>query len=248
MNGLILAAGKGTRLKHLTRNTNKCLLKINNDNRLIDMHINRLIQLSVKKIIICINHKAEKILAYVKNKYDCEKVNIEFLYQNKLSGIVAAIDLYSTLYNEDFILILADEYYELPINKLKNELKRFKAEHSLVNIFCRDLSEFNNKDAEIAKTFSLNISEKNDLVSIREKPKSDFGNLQGIGLGFYKAESFKYLKKLKINKDTKQLDLDGWINKIILAGYSVSFSSFNGIYTNINTIQEFKKLNEIHYN
>lgn len=120
MNGLILAAGKGSRLKKITEDTNKSLIDIGNNIKLIDYHVQRLLDLKLSVIIIVVNHQADKVYRHIIDKYSQQK--IEFIFQNNLTGIVGAIDLYKKIYDEGFVLALADEFIDFDNDFVKKSL------------------------------------------------------------------------------------------------------------------------------
>ena len=71
MRAMILAAGLGTRLKPLTDNTPKALIKVK-DKTLLELQINKIKAAGISEIIINVHHFAEEI--------------IEFLQQNNFFG------------------------------------------------------------------------------------------------------------------------------------------------------------------
>ena len=64
---IILAGGKGTRVKKITKNHPKALLKFYNK-PFIEYQINYLIKQNVKEIIVSIRYKPKEFLEYFKKK------------------------------------------------------------------------------------------------------------------------------------------------------------------------------------
>ena len=60
MKCLILAAGRGKRIKHITKKLPKCLIKINKES-LLQRQIRLLHRLNIKNIIVVKGFKAKKI-------------------------------------------------------------------------------------------------------------------------------------------------------------------------------------------
>ena len=83
---IILAAGRGSRLKKITKHDTKCMLHIDNQ-RLIDIYITCLVKSGCESIIIVTGHGADSLITYVKTRYP--KEIIEFVYN----------DLYATTNN-----------------------------------------------------------------------------------------------------------------------------------------------------
>ncbi|KEI12090.1 CTP:phosphocholine cytidylyltransferase [Clostridium novyi B str. ATCC 27606] len=79
MRAIILAAGKGTRLRPLTENTPKPLVKVNGK-PIIERQIECLIEKGIREIIIVTGYLAEKF-NYIQQKYDY--INIKLIHNKK---------------------------------------------------------------------------------------------------------------------------------------------------------------------
>ena len=64
MQGLILAAGMGKRLKELTQNNTKCMVKVNGVT-LIERMLRQLDALDLSRIVIVIGYEGEKLKEYI---------------------------------------------------------------------------------------------------------------------------------------------------------------------------------------
>lgn len=110
MKALILAAGKGERLRPLTLKTPKALVEING-RTLLDRHICKLIDAGFKDIVINISWLREKIKAFIQQK-NYQGINIQFSDEGDRpletgGGMLRALPL---LGKEPFLVINADIY------------------------------------------------------------------------------------------------------------------------------------------
>lgn len=64
MQGLILAAGMGKRLKELTQNNTKCMVKVNGVS-LIDRMLHQLDKLQLSRIVIVVGYEGQKLKDYI---------------------------------------------------------------------------------------------------------------------------------------------------------------------------------------
>ena len=106
---LLLAAGLGTRLRPITLELPKCLVKIGKE-PLLENWINKLENIKVDKILINTHYMSEKIDLFLDKKYKNQKKIIKF-HENQLLGTAGTL-----IANRDFfydsigIMIHADNF------------------------------------------------------------------------------------------------------------------------------------------
>lgn len=64
MQAIILAAGMGKRLKELTKNNTKCMVKVNGVS-LIDRMLHQIERQHVDRIVIVVGYEGEKLINYI---------------------------------------------------------------------------------------------------------------------------------------------------------------------------------------
>lgn len=85
MQAMILAAGMGKRLKHLTENNTKCMVKVN-ETSIIERALRILDRKGLSKIVLVVGYKGKKLIEFVEQldihtplvyvwNYDYEKTN-----------------------------------------------------------------------------------------------------------------------------------------------------------------------------
>jgi mannose-1-phosphate guanylyltransferase len=116
MKALILAAGKGTRLKHLTADKPKPMLEIGGE-PLLAHHVRRLQAVGVKEIAINLHHAAGVITDYFGdgNRYG---VHIEYSYEPELLGTAGAAKKLAPYLNESFYVIYSDVFNNVDLTAL----------------------------------------------------------------------------------------------------------------------------------
>ncbi len=119
--GMILAAGKGSRLKDLGLEKPKALLKLR-DGTFLEYILKKFKKLGIKKVIINLHHLGNKIEEYLKenNNFDME---ILFSKEEILLGTGGALKKAYPLFSEAKTLLLhnCDIYTEFDIENLKKE-------------------------------------------------------------------------------------------------------------------------------
>jgi len=112
MTPIILAVGKGSRLKHLTENQNKPSVFVNFDNSsIIEKMLDNLNDLGVAKVMIAVGYLKDCIYNNLKQHYKnitIEYVEIKDWEENNNSYTVFQL---KDKINDDFMIIEGDEYF-----------------------------------------------------------------------------------------------------------------------------------------
>ena len=112
MQAIILAAGMGKRLKELTQDNTKCMVKVHNQT-LIERTLQQLSALSLTRIILVIGYKGEKVKALVGNKIGNTPIlYIENPVYDKTNNIYSLYLAKNYLTEEDTILLESDLIFE----------------------------------------------------------------------------------------------------------------------------------------
>lgn len=112
MQAVILAAGMGKRLKDLTRDNTKCMVKVNNVT-LIDRMLHQLEKLHLSRIVIVIGYQGQKLIDYIQTLDICTPIayvnNPIYDKTNNIYSLTLAKDY---LCKEDTLLFESDLIFE----------------------------------------------------------------------------------------------------------------------------------------
>ncbi|WP_067089012.1 phosphocholine cytidylyltransferase family protein [Methanobrevibacter curvatus] len=124
MIGIILSAGTGTRLRPLTENMPKPLLKIDNIT-IIERMVKNFMENGIKEFIFVVGHFKEKVIEhgkYLKEKY---KISIEIVENKNYQTTNTSVSTYLATknLNDSFLLVNGDNVLDPEIvkNLVKNE-------------------------------------------------------------------------------------------------------------------------------
>lgn len=111
MIGVILAAGKGSRLKDLSKDTPKSLLKLDDSKTLLDYNLNILEGLGIKKVLIVTGFAQDKIVSKVSERTN---IDIKTIYNPFWNHCNVLGSLYMALpyITDDFLFLHADTLVE----------------------------------------------------------------------------------------------------------------------------------------
>ena len=124
MQGIILAAGMGKRLKELTNNNTKCMVKVNGTT-LIERALSQLDKLSLSRIVIVIGYEGKKLVEYVKSLEIKTKVLfVENPIFDKTNNIYSLYMAKEYMEEDDTILLESDLIFEENVLKCLIEDER----------------------------------------------------------------------------------------------------------------------------
>lgn len=112
MQGLILAAGMGKRLKELTQNNTKCMVKVNGQT-LIERALTQLDKFNLTRIVLVVGYEGQKLIDYVSTLN--VKTPIEFVNNpiyDKTNNIYSLYLAKDYLLKEDTLLLESDLIFE----------------------------------------------------------------------------------------------------------------------------------------
>ena len=189
--GIILAGGYGTRLGSLTKAVNKQLLPLY-DKPLIYYPLSVLMLAGIRNILI-ITNKDEKS-NFIKLLGDGSQLGIKitFLEQSRPKGLPDAFVIGKNFIGkDDVVLILGDNFFygQGFTNRLKNALKK--------NIGATIFTYIVNNPSDYG---ILEISKRNKIKKIIEKPFRPKSNLAITGLYFFNHKVINFAKSLKPSK------------------------------------------------
>ncbi|MFW9952825.1 MAG: bifunctional sugar-1-phosphate nucleotidylyltransferase/acetyltransferase [Candidatus Thorarchaeota archaeon] len=189
MKAVILAAGKGKRLRPITSTRPKPMIPLAGK-PLLEHTIIGLREASIQEILLIVGYKEEIIKNYFKDgsKFG---VKIKYITQEEYLGTAQAASLAKEFVNEDTFLMV---YGDLLVDSLvfQSLINKF-AKYSCQGVIC--LKEVPNpKDYGI-----VSLDTKGYMVKIIEKPsmEANLGNLVNAGIYLFSPIIFEAIKKTK---------------------------------------------------
>ena len=156
---VILAGGKGSRIKKFLKNKPKPMMKFNNI-FFLQYLINNFSKYPIKRIFILVGYKNNIIYKHFHNK-SFNFINVKCIKENKLMGTGGALSGLKKNGLNDFILINGDTLFDVDIN----DLIKF---HSKNKIGCMALT-LNKKNIDSKKLNELSL--KKNRISLTKKSK-----------------------------------------------------------------------------
>jgi NDP-sugar pyrophosphorylase family protein len=220
---VILAGGKGTRLKPYSTVIPKPLVPIGNK-AVLEILIGRLKKFGVRDLTICVNHLAGLIKAYFG---DGEKFGIEIEYsvEDKQLGTVAPIKLVKGL-PENFFVMNGDLLTDLDFKKLYNNHLENKTLMTIAIYKRTSKIDFG----------VIDVDKVNNIVKgFKEKPEYELN----VSMGVYILNK----KVLEIIPENKKFGFDDLVLEMLKKGQTIKVYPYSGYWLDIGRPDDYEKAN-----
>ncbi|MFC6717302.1 UTP--glucose-1-phosphate uridylyltransferase AglF [Natrialbaceae archaeon GCM10025810] len=172
MQAVILAAGKGTRLRPLTEDTPKALVEVDGTPLIEDVFDN-LIDIGVTEFVVVVGYLKEKLIERYGDAY--EGVPITYAHQREQKGLAHAILQAEPHVDSDFVLMLGDNIFRANLGDVINRQREDRADAA----FLVEQVPYE----EASRYGVLDTNEYGEIVEVVEKPTDPPSNL--VMTGFY---------------------------------------------------------------
>ncbi|MBQ6420583.1 MAG: sugar nucleotidyltransferase [Clostridia bacterium] len=208
MEGLILAAGKGSRLSpDASAGVCKALVEVEGA-PLITYSLENLIRLGVRKATVVVGNGRREIESFLGDRY--KGIRLAYAVQEKPLGLVNAIVSAKETVRSDVVLQLSDEIF----------LRPMLGEAFLSQLAGLDFAVGYTLDSEekIKRNFSIETDENMRLLGCKEKPQQVSGNRKGTGFCWFSRACWELLVSVYDRQKNSPNDLCDYINLLIADG------------------------------
>lgn len=228
MKGVILCAGKGTRMKPFSYSLPKTLLPVANQS-VLEHGIRKMMQAGIREIGIVINPSQKKIIEYLATLN--LEVSFRLIYQTHPKGIAHALLAAQKFIGDDpFVLLLGDNLISEPLETLLDAFQGQQAAIMLARV-------------DTPKDYGIALIEDRQIVELVEKPKQPKSDLAVIGLYVFSPVIFDGIKQLKPSP-RGEYEITDAIQWMIGNQHPVSFTITNKPHSDVGTIDRWISANE----
>lgn len=172
MQAVVLAAGKGTRLRPLTEDKPKAMVEVNGK-PLLGHVFDRLVELDADELIVVVGYLKENIISHFGDEY--RNTPITYAHQRDQKGLAHALLTVEEHIDDDFMLMLGDNIFEANLEDVINR----QHEHRTDAAFLVEEVPF-----EDASRYGVcDTNEYGEIINVIEKPEDPPSNL--VMTGFY---------------------------------------------------------------
>ena len=224
IDAVLMAGGKGERLRPLTEKTPKPLLPVG-DKAIIDHNIDRLMSYGVKHINVTVNYLGEQIEEHFKDPRN--EVQIKTVREPKFLGTIGSIRFVPEFYNDTILVMNSDLFTNINYEDFYLHFKEHDADMSVAAV-----------PYSVSIPYGiLDIKERRNIKGLFEKPTYDYYANAGIYL--IKRSALDLIPSDKMFHSTDLL------SELIKLNRRVIRFPLNGTWIDIGNPQEYKRANEL---
>jgi len=211
--GVILSAGKGSRIDPFSAHWPKPLLPIG-DRPILAHQVRLLRELGITKIYFVVGHLMNHIITTFG---DGERygVDIEYVEQQETLGIAHAVGTLENKIDQPFMLFLGDIFY-VP-KDLGAMLRRFDRGDASGVLAVKRAADLD----EVRKNFTVELADDERVTRVVEKPRKPANDRKGCGIYVFGPEIFDAIRVTPRTAQRDEYELTNSVQILIDRGHPI---------------------------
>jgi dTDP-glucose pyrophosphorylase len=223
IDAVLMAGGKGERLRPLTEKTPKPLLPVG-DKAIIDHNVDRLIRYGINHINVTVNYLHEQIEEHYQEPRN--GIQVRTFKEPKFLGTIGSVRFVDSFYNDSVLVMNSDLFTNIDYEDFYLHFKQHNAEMSVAAV-----------PYNVSIPYGILDLDGRNIIGLLEKPKYNYYANAGIYLIKRRA-----LEEIPDNTFFNATDL---IEKLISEGKKVIRYPLNGTWIDIGNTQEYQKAQDL---
>jgi NDP-sugar pyrophosphorylase family protein len=221
-----MVGGLGTRLRPLTENLPKPMLKVG-DKPILQTIVEKFAEYGYVNIVMCVNYKSHLIQEFFGNGSEFG-VNIEYVLEKQRMGTAGALSLLHNKPEEPFFVMNGDLLTNINFEHLHN----YHVENSSIGTMCV-------REYDFQVPYGVVNVENSKILSIEEKPTHKF--FVSAGIYMLSPEALSYIP------ENEFYDMPTLFEKLINEKRNTISFPLREYWLDIGRIDEYKKANAEYY-
>lgn len=223
VDAVLMAGGKGERLRPLTEKIPKPLLLVGNK-AIIDHNVERLLLYGIQHISVTVNYLKEQLEEHFKNPF--YGIQIKTVREPEYLGTIGSIQYVTKFYNDTVLLMNSDVFTNIDYEDFYLHFRQHDAEMSVAAI-----------PYNVSIPYGILDLDGRNIHGLIEKPKYNYYANAGIYL--IKSRALQ-----EIPQDTF-FNATDFVEKLISEKKKVIRYPLNGTWIDIGNPQEYQKANDL---
>lgn len=220
---VMMAGGKGERLRPLTEKTPKPLLPVG-DKAIIDHNVDRLVNYGIQHIFVTVNYLKEQIEEHYQEPRD--GIKIQTVSEPKFLGTIGSIKFVPRFYNDTILVMNSDLFTNIDYEDFFIHFEQHDAEMSVAAV-----------PYNVSIPYGILELDGRNIRGLLEKPKYTYYANAGI-----------YLIKRRVLDEIPNdtfFNATDLVEKLIAGGKRVIRYPLNGTWIDIGNPQEYQKAQDL---
>ncbi len=223
IDAIIMAGGKGERLRPLTEKTPKPLLPVG-DKAIIDHNVDRLIQYGIDHISVTTNYLAEQIESHYTQPRN--EVQIQCVRESKFLGTMGAVRLIKEFHNDVILVMNSDLFTDIDFEDMYLHFINHGAEMSIAAV-----------PYTVSIPFGICDLDGRDVKGIVEKPTYNY--YANAGIYMLRREVINMIPENEFYNATDLIDA------LVKNGNKVIRYPLKGTWIDIGSVSEYNKAKDL---
>lgn len=224
LHAVIMAGGKGERLRPLTEKTPKPMLPLGNK-PIIEHNIDRLISFGIDTITISVRYLSDQIISYFGDG-SSKGISINYIEEDAPLGTIGCVAQIARIEHEAILVLNSDVFTNIDFEDFYLNFEKENADMAVASI-----------PYSVDIPYAIMELNKNNITSFKEKPKNTYYANAGIYL--IKKESLKHIPGNSFFNATDLMDC------IMQDQGKLIHSPITGYWIDIGKHDDYNKAKEI---
>lgn len=224
VDAVLMAGGKGERLRPLTLETPKPLLKIG-DKAIIDYNVERLIDAGMKNIHVTVNYLKDKIIDHFREPF-AKGVKVNCVAEKEFYGTIGALKLVEDFHSDTILVMNSDLLTDIDYEDFYLHFKQYDADMSAAAI-----------PYTVSVPYGIFELDGRNILGVKEKPT--YSLYANAGIYLIKKEVLHFIP------DNEVFNATDLITRLAENGGKVIRYPLTSLWIDIGTPDEFRKAQEI---
>lgn len=223
IDAVLMAGGKGERLRPLTEKTPKPLIKVG-DKCIIDYNVDRLLTYGLRHISVTVNYLGEQLEEHFQEKRD--GVLIKTVREPKYLGTIGSIHFVSAFYNDTILVMNSDLFTNIDYEDFFLHFKQHDADMSVAAV-----------PYVVKVPYGVFNLKGREIKGVTEKPT----------ISYYANAGIYLIKKDRLNliPENTFYNATDFMDKLITDGFKVIRYPISGYWIDIGQHDELARAREI---
>lgn len=223
IDAVLMAGGKGERLRPLTEKTPKPLLKVG-DRCIIDHNVDRLISYGIIHISVTVNYLKEQIEEHYQEPRN--GVQVETVREPKFLGTIGSVKFVGNFFNDTVLVMNSDLFTNIDYEDFFLHFQQHEAEMSVVAV-----------PYNVSIPYGILDLDGRNIKGLLEKPQ--YNHYANAGIYLIKRRALEEIP------DGEFFNATDLVEKLIAEGKKVIRYPLNGTWIDIGNPQEYQKAKDM---